>query len=229
MNPEPVHILTLFALGASMGMTACVATCLPFMGTWLVGRGGAARVGREMAAFIGGRVLAYSALGLVAALAGQGLTVALKGGMGAVAIGLAGIAAGLWLWRAAPRPQAVVQPLRFQPPGAAAEPAPGGCHTRRADLPPFAMGFALAMTPCLPLTTLLAAAAQAGSPWQGAAHGLAFGLGAALTPLWLAGALVHALGRRFSGGQAALVFHLTRFSALLLMALGLRRIASVFL
>jgi len=71
---SPSGLLAVWVLGASMGLTACTATCLPFMGTWMVARaGGQANPLRDTAGFIGGRIAAYTLLGALAAQAGQEL------------------------------------------------------------------------------------------------------------------------------------------------------------
>ncbi len=169
-----VGLGTVWLLGVSMGLTACTVTCLPFMGTWALGRAsGTAEAFRHAVVFLAGRVLMYTLLAASAGLAGLGLAKALGGTWGNALIGGASIGAGLWLLfksrrqGCAPKRPAV-QPLRF--------------HGRADAAPPFALGATLALTPCTPLASLLALAAQSGSAAAGAGYGLAFGLGAAMTP-----------------------------------------------
>jgi hypothetical protein len=38
--PQPIGFFAAWALGLTMGLTACTVSCLPFMGTWVLGRGG---------------------------------------------------------------------------------------------------------------------------------------------------------------------------------------------
>ena len=38
--PSETTFFAIWLLGVSLGLTACTATCLPFMGTWILGRGG---------------------------------------------------------------------------------------------------------------------------------------------------------------------------------------------
>ncbi|MGE4280468.1 MAG: sulfite exporter TauE/SafE family protein, partial [Magnetospirillum sp.] len=100
------------------------------------------------------------------------------------------------------------------------------CAATRFALPPLALGAALSLTPCMPLTSLLAAAALSAQPLNGAAMGLVFGLGAAVTPLVIAVPVLGLLGHglRLQGGiDKALRWG----GALVLVALGLRRLLLV--
>ncbi|WP_374342476.1 sulfite exporter TauE/SafE family protein [Azonexus sp.] len=207
---------TVWLLGVSMGLTACTVTCLPFMGTWALGRAsGTAEAFRHALVFLAGRVLTYTALAASAGLAGLGLAKALGGTWGNALIGGASIAAGLWLLVRARRPGCApkapaVQPLRFRGKADAA--------------PPFALGAALALTPCTPLASLLALAAQSGSALNGAGYGLAFGLGAAMTPILILVPLAGRLGRELRCGRPWLSRWLVWVAAAVLILLGLRRL-----
>ena len=73
--PQQTTLFTVWLLGASLGLTACTATCLPFMGTWILGRGGSQMQAlRDTALFVSGRILAYTMLGALAAAAGTWLS-----------------------------------------------------------------------------------------------------------------------------------------------------------
>src|SRR3989338_7835678 len=96
--PQETTLFAIWLLGASLGLTACTVTCLPFMGTWVLGRCGSQfQVLRDTALFVSGRILAYTLLGAIAGGAGIWLSVAMNGGTGNAVIGLASIAAGVWL------------------------------------------------------------------------------------------------------------------------------------
>ncbi|MEW5726657.1 MAG: sulfite exporter TauE/SafE family protein, partial [Pseudomonadota bacterium] len=138
-------IAGVFLLGVSVGLTACAVSCLPFIGTWALARAGGGWAGAEdLAVFLAGRLLGYAALGGASGMAGEALARALNGPSGHLAIGLAGIAAGLTLaWKGGAREG-------------------GACRAARSNLPPFALGAALSLTPCAPLGSLLAAAASGG-------------------------------------------------------------------
>lgn len=213
-----VTLATVWLLGVSMGLTACTVTCLPFMGTWALGRAGGQREAfLHTGVFLAGRVTTYTLLATFAGAMGAGLAQALGGAWGNALIGGASILAGLWLLRrpagkscAAP-PAPSLHPVRF--------------HRKRADsLPPLFLGAALSLTPCAPLASLLALAAQAGSPAQGAAYGLAFGLGTAMTPLLILVPLAGSLSTALRDGRAWLSRWLVWGAAAVLILLGLRRL-----
>lgn len=212
---------TVWLLGASMGLTACTVTCLPFIGTWALGRAsGQGEAIRHTLSFLSGRVLAYTGLALLAGYAGLGLVRLLDGGVGNTLIGLASIVAGLWLlWSrqrpgCRPLPSTGAQPLRF--------------YGRRDATPPFFLGLTLALTPCTPLASLLALAAQTQSAIQGASYGLAFGLGAAMTPIILLVPLAGRLGRAMHSGRNWMLPCLVWLAAIVLILLGLRRLGVNF-
>lgn len=224
LNLGEVTLATVWLLGVSMGLTACTVTCLPFLGTWALGRaGGRYEALAHTATFLAGRVMAYTVLAAAAGLAGAGLAKALGGNLGNVAIGGASILAGLWLVL---RPSVgLAQPGRVQvaPVRFRRQPA-----SSRDGLPPLFLGAALSLTPCTPLASLLALAANAGSGPQGAAYGLAFGLGAALTPMLLLVPLAGHLGRELRAGRGWLIHWLTWGAAAVLVVLGLRRLWLAF-
>lgn len=214
-----VTLATVWLLGVSMGMTACTVTCLPFMGTWALGRaGGRHEALLHTATFLAGRVSAYTLLGAAAGLAGMGLAKALGGSVGNLAIGTASILAGVWLIARPATTCSTVgsasSPLRFHRARA----------TTRDGLPPLFLGAALSLTPCTPLASLLALAANAGGAPHGAAYGLAFGLGAAVTPILVLVPLAGHLGRELRTNRAWLMRWLAWGAAAVLIALGARRV-----
>ncbi len=213
-----ISLLTVWLLGVSMGLTACTVTCLPFMGTWALGRASGQREAfLHTGIFLGGRVFTYTVLATVAGAAGLGLAKALGGIWGNVLIGSVSILSGLWLVFGSPArgcggasATPGVAPIRFQ---------------RKADtLPPLFFGAALSLTPCTPLASLLLLAANTGSATRGAAYGLAFGLGAALTPIIVLVPLAGRLGREIRSGRAWLGRWLAGGAGLVLIVLGLRRL-----
>jgi thiol:disulfide interchange protein DsbD len=211
-----VTLATVWLLGVSMGLTACTVTCLPFMGTWALGRAsGQGEAFLHTGVFLAGRVMTYTLLAALAGAAGLGLARALGGAWGNGVIGAASVLAGLWLLarRKVSRcntATATTQPIHFR---------------RKADsLPPLFMGAALSLTPCVPLASLLALAAHAGSAQAGAAYGLAFGLGAAMTPILVLVPLAGRLGQEMRKGREWLARWLIWGAALVLIVLGLRRL-----
>jgi cytochrome c-type biogenesis protein len=218
-----VTLATVWLLGVSMGLTACTVTCLPFMGTWALGRASGYREAYLHAGvFVAGRVVTYTILAALAGFVGLGLTQALAGAWGNAVIGIASIVAGLWLIAkpagktcSAVTPAPRVAPLRF--------------HRHKADsLPPLFLGAALSLTPCMPLASLLALAANTGNIAAGASYGLAFGLGAAITPILVLVPLAGRLGRALRSGRTWMMRCLLWSAAGVLVALGLRRLILAF-
>lgn len=215
-----VSLATVWLLGVSMGLTACTVTCLPFMGTWALGRAsGQTEAFVHTGVFLAGRVTTYTLLAALAGAAGIGLAKAMGGTWGNAAIGGASILAGLWLLAkpsgkacaAVPPAPTLVAPIRI--------------HRRKTDsLPPLFLGAALSLTPCTPLASLLALAAHAGSAAQGAGYGLAFGLGAAMTPILVLVPLAGRLGRELRAGREWLARWLLWSAAAVLIVLGIRRV-----
>lgn len=205
-----VGLVYIWFLGLSVGLTACTATCLPFMGALVVGSGqSASEAFRQTGAFALGKVLAYSVLGAAAGFLGEVLLDIVKGDIGHWLIGGVSILAGVMLIYG--------------------HKAAKGCATSRmfSNAPPFALGFVLSFVPCAPLAALLAAAALGADPVHGFAMGTAFGLGAALTPLFIVLPLLGKLGREMTGNHPRLLTLVRWLGALILVALGMRRIFMV--
>lgn len=205
--PQQTTLFTVWLLGASLGLTACTATCLPFMGTWVLGRGGTQMQAlRDTGLFVAGRILAYTMLGAIAAAAGAWLSQVMRGGTGNLVIGFASLAAGVWLLRSA-KPH-----------------SPCGVARSAGATPPLLLGFSLSLTPCAPLASLLAVCAAAGSIKLGMANGVAFGLGAALTPLLILLPLISLFGKSLRDNREWITRWIRWGAAAVLIVLGLRRI-----
>ncbi|MCW8862232.1 MAG: sulfite exporter TauE/SafE family protein [Rhodospirillales bacterium] len=205
--PQEIGFFSVWLLGLSVGLTACTAVCLPFMGTWAIGQGGGGIMAlRHTGMFAAGKVMAYGFLGVLAGLLGVWLEEALAGSTGHVFIGIASILAGFWL-------------LAMGRANKLCTVAQNG-----KGLPPFALGFALSLTPCAPLAALLAACAMSGDPWLGLGYGVAFGLGAALTPLFIVMPLIGTFGKKLGEGRPWMGRMLRYGAAGALVLLGLRRI-----
>ncbi|MDD5384433.1 MAG: sulfite exporter TauE/SafE family protein [Gallionella sp.] len=208
--PQETTLFAVWLLGLSLGLTACTVTCLPFMGTWVLGRGGSqVQALRDTALFVSGRIIAYTLLGAIAGGAGGWLSEAMRGGTGNAVIGLASIAAGVWLLRA-DKPH-----------------SPCGVVRGAGSTPPLLMGFSLSLTPCAPLASLLAVCATAGSIKLGMANGMVFGLGAALTPLLILLPLISLLGKNLRDNREWITRWIRWGAAAVLILLGLRRLLLV--
>lgn len=204
-------LFSVWLLGVSMGLTACTISCLPFMGSWVLGRGGARREAlADTAAFLSGRVTTYALLGAIAGAFGAWLEAALASGVGHLAIGVSSIAAGLYLLR----------PVRPS--------APCSAKRRGAGAPPFLLGASLSLTPCAPLASLLAACALAGGAGSGLGYGVVFGLGAAVTPLLFLLPALGFVGRQMVGQRLWLAKALKWGAVLILIAMGVRRLLAAF-
>ena len=210
MPETDLSLTTVFILGVSLGLTACAVTCLPFIGTWAFGRAGDDRERiAHTALFLAGRLCAYTALGGLAALCGVWFVRGLAEGVGNLVIGLAGLHAAVWLaW-----------------PGATRQGCAAGRHA--AGLSPFLMGVSLTLIPCAPLATLLASAAAAQDPWQGALLGGVFGAGALCTPMLLLIPAASTLGARLIREQAWLQTWLRFGAASVLGLVSATRLAHV--
>jgi len=205
--PQQTSLFAVWLLGVSLGLTACTATCMPFMGSWVLGRGGSQfEVLRDTVLFVTGRILAYTLLGAIAAGAGTWLAQAMRGGTGNLFIGAASIAAGVWLLRSA-------NPHR-----------PCNAARNAGTTPPLLLGFSLSLTPCAPLASLLAVCAAAGNIGWGMANGVAFGLGAALTPLLILLPLINLLGKNLRENREWITRWIRWGAAAVLTLLGVRRI-----
>lgn len=208
--PQETTLFAVWLLGLSLGLTACTVTCLPFMGTWVLGRGGShTQALYDTGLFVSGRIIAYTLLGAIAGGAGMWLSAAMRGGTGNLVIGLASIAAGIWLLRA-DKPH-----------------SPCGTVRRAGSTPPPLMGFSLSLTPCAPLASLLAVCAAAGSVRLGMANGMVFGLGAALTPLLVLLPLISLFGKSLRDNREWMVRWIRWGAAAVLIMLGLRRLLLV--
>jgi hypothetical protein len=209
--------LTLAFLAGLAGAGHCWAMCGGLVGGLFLGAG-ARRVYPHLA-YHGGRVLAYTLIGALAA--GIGQAIVLTGGAGRVqgvlyvVAGLGVILAGALAMRRrvgctrkghAGFVSAEAQRLRC---AARAE----SCGSVRAAYPTFALaGFLNGLMPCALVFSLSLKAATAPSIATGAAWLFAFGLGT-VPAMALAGGLAHWLG-----GQSLL--WLRRVGALLIVVLG---------
>ncbi len=99
MLPEtPVSFFSVWLMGLALGLTACTVTCLPFMGTWALGRSDDPRAcWFDTLSFLGGRLVSYTCMGGLAGALGAWFIKELASGAGNFAIGLASLFAALWL------------------------------------------------------------------------------------------------------------------------------------
>lgn len=210
MTDAPVTFASVWLLGVALGLTACTVTCLPFMGSWAIGRqGGMRTVFLDTVAFLGGRLFAYTALGALAGALGASLVSLLSAGIGHIAIGLASfLGAAYLLWP------------RLLASGRSCQPAAGW-----AQGSPFLIGISLTLIPCTPLTTLLATCASSHSAWGGAAYGASFGAGTLLTPMLVLIPACGRFGESLRAQRSWLVPWIRTLAACVLAGLGYHRVA----
>jgi thiol:disulfide interchange protein DsbD len=95
-----VTLAAIWLLGVSMGLTACTVTCLPFMGTWALGRAsGQGEAFLHTGVFLAGRVCTYTYWPAAGAGARPGKAWA---ALGQCRDRRASILAGLWHWQNRP-------------------------------------------------------------------------------------------------------------------------------
>lgn len=211
MFPEAeVSAFSVFLLGLSLGLTACAVTCMPFIGTWVLGRAESLKGAfRDTASFLGGRLVAYACLGGIAGALGEWFVKELAGGTGNAAIGLVAIFSAGWLaWP--PTPSRTC-----------------GFRNRLGGFSPFLLGISLTLIPCAPLATLLATSAAGGSVERGAFLGLVFGLGALMTPMLVLIPMLANFGRHLRQGRGWIVPWIRGAAAITLLILGKSRLDSL--
>jgi cytochrome c biogenesis protein CcdA len=158
----------LFLMGLAYGATVCSLTCLPCLGTYLMGCGNGFRDGVVASMFFMlGKVASYTIFGGLAGLLGHVLT--LTPGQQRIIPGIALIGAALML------------PFMSS----------SGCRqqhrtvSKRGSL--LLLGVATSLVPCPPLAAILLLAAKEGSWLTGAGYGFLYGTGLMLSPLLIAG------------------------------------------
>lgn len=203
-------------MGFLFGAGPCNISCLPYLGPVFLGQEGNRRAWRTIIPFSLGRLLGYGALGGVAGGLGHLATAWVQGGPAGIVLGVLTVAVGLLLWRRAGRP--------------------AGCHSapgpeqrvrwirprRDVAMPAglVGMGMAMALNPCMPLGTVLLAAAASASIGSGLTLGLSFGVGAVAVPSLVFGVLVAHFGRQVRAHLAVWGRTLERSAAGLMIGLG---------
>lgn len=180
MEPVTLGFFAALTMGLVFGAGACNVACLPYFGPVFLHEGSG---WRTVVPFSLGRLFGYAALGTVAGAAGNTATRLVDSSLAAWLLGGATVLVGLSLIR-----------------------GKQGCKVKKSDekimrravrpLPfsLFGMGAGMALNPCLPLGTVLLAAAATAKASTGATLGLAFGLGAVVVPALVFGVLVARFG-----------------------------------
>ncbi|GAB4299331.1 MAG: hypothetical protein Kow0096_18620 [Thiohalomonadaceae bacterium] len=205
-------------MGLAFGAGPCNVSCLPYLGPVFLAQ---ERFGawRTVLPFSFGRLVSYSTLGAVAGGLGHMATSWLEDGWAAMLLGTVTVFVGLVLWyRAGRNVQCPAkrttnneQPLHFHS-------RPG---RRPLGMGLFGMGAAMALNPCVPLGTVLVAAAAGASAVQGMWLGFGFGVGAVLFPSIVFGVVMAHFGAQIRNHLAGWHTNIERGAAMMLMVLGM--------
>lgn len=203
MDPLSLSLPAILVMGLAFGAGPCNISCLPYLGPVLLTRDADLRQSwRTVVPFFAGRMAGYTLLAAVAGAAGEALlSEALLGGPGRAALGGMTIVLGVFvIWRSRRAINGCAKPASTE--------RSERHRNRGMPLGLFGMGMGMALNPCMPLSTVLVAAAATMQASSGALLGLTFGIGAVLIPLVLFGTLVAYLG-------AQIRFHLQRWKSTL--------------
>lgn len=222
MDIVQLTIPAVLLMGLAFGAGPCNVTCLPYLGPVFLQGDGIRSSWRILLPFTLGRLTGYSSLGLVAGLAGQLLVDWLQSNLASWILGLAAIAVGLRLFTKRTNNKAChttshqQQTIQFHK-------SPTQQATNKTMLPGalFFMGVGMALNPCVPLATVLAAAATGGSMVLGVSLGLSFGVGAVILPTLFFGILIAHFGTELRNNMGQWKNHIEKFSGSLLILLGL--------
>jgi sulfite exporter TauE/SafE len=202
--PElPLTLPALFLAGLAFGLGICSTSCLPLVGTCILGNSRKAGDGFwALASFACGRLLTAGLLGGLCGGLGQAAMAWLKTPSMTLASGFFTLMAGLF--------------LLFRP-------RCGECASRkRAGTPPLFLGLASPLVPCLPYAAMMAAAAASGSFLKGGAVALVFTLGTTLSPLILACLAMGWLGAGMAQKLPSQIQGFSRASGLVVAVFGIK-------
>jgi len=209
-------------LGFVYGMGPCLLCSLPFLSpVFLAYDGGIRRSWQIILPLSLGRLTAYGTFGLLVGVAGHYVAEALPPGLVRGIIGGALLLLGLALLL---RKSGTCEKSQGN---ATARPCPDAPGPPRVLLPGglFLMGVGMALSPCTPLGVVLFSAASAGSAMGGLLLGVSFGLGAITAPALFYGVGAAYVGTRLRNELQNWGPKIERFSALLLIAVGVSNLA----
>ncbi|TVO72548.1 urease accessory protein UreH domain-containing protein [Sedimenticola selenatireducens] len=207
LEPVVLSFGAVLLLGLGFGAGPCNIACLPYLGPVFVATGdGVRNAWRILLPFSTGRIVGYSLLGGLSGLLGLIVQDWIAAPWVRWVLGGATIIVALsLLWRRRRRLRGAGCSVRQQT-SMTVEMTPAKKSGVAPTLPGglFFMGMGMALNPCAPLTTVILAAATAGSAFAGLMLGVGFGAGAVLVPT-----LIFALGVAHFGEQVKL--HLSRW------------------
>jgi thiol:disulfide interchange protein DsbD len=205
MEPVALGFGAVLLMGLVFGAGPCNLACLPYLGPVFFGR---ARPWRQVLSFSLGRIAGYVGSAAAAGAVGQAATRALEGRGAAMVLGLATVLAGIVMF------------LRRRQGACAGGRTPSRQPPRMLPLALFTMGAGMALNPCVPLATVLLAAAATATPWNGAWLGFGFGLGAVVVPTFLFGWAMARFGLEIRARVGRWRAQLERGAGALLISLG---------
>ncbi|TYT76037.1 sulfite exporter TauE/SafE family protein [Desulfobotulus mexicanus] len=199
----PLEFPALFLAGLAFGLGICSTSCLPLMGTCILGNSRKPSDGiLALLSFISGRLFTAGLLGAIFGGLGQAAMARLETPSMTLASGLFTLLAGLF--------------LLFRP-------RCSGCASRkRAAAPPLLLGLASPLVPCLPYAAMMAAAAASGSAMKGAGLAMVFTLGTSLSPLILACMAMGWVGAGMAGKLPRQIEGFSRAAGLVVAIFGIK-------
>ena len=197
LEPVTLSFSAALLLGLSFGSGPCNIACLPYLGpVFMTSSEGIRGSWRTLLPFSLGRLTGYALLGAGAGVAGLFVQYWIAGPWVRWLLGAATVLVALSILRRQrctpaacghPQDKKTVEVEITGKPGPHKAMLPGGL---------FLMGTGMALNPCVPLTTVILAAATTASALAGLSLGLGFGLGAVILPT-----LIFALGVAHFGSQ----------------------------
>lgn len=181
LDPVSFSFTTALLLGLSFGAGPCNIACLPYLGPiFLATDGGVRQAWQTVVPFSLGRMSGYALLGLLAGWAGYLIREWLDTSWVRWLLGSATIVVAIAiLWRSK-RPRACSSGHSSSSVAVTMEPRAGQAPAMHGGQ--FFMGMGMALNPCVPLTTIIFAAAATASAMAGLSLGIGFGMGAVLVP-----------------------------------------------
>lgn len=156
-------VFSLFLLGLSYGMTACMLSCMPFLTPILTRANTTAGAVKTVFAFSAGRVVSYTFLALLAFYFGSLIKTFFQGNsLISSLLGFATLSLGLLMVKQSRTPKKQCKKSKME----------------LADKNVFVIGVLMALNPCLPLLSLITLSAATTSYFSAASFGVMFGIGA---------------------------------------------------
>lgn len=232
LAPDAVSAIGLpMALGLGMlyGLGPCLVSCLPYLGpVFLNADQGVRHSWKILLPLALGRLTVYAGFGAISGWWGSRFVAGVDGWVVHLAIGLALLLVGVSLLSrrcrgtsCGARPMAGEAVIRWS-----SRQAPGAGQMMPFGL--FLMGVGMALTPCVPLSTVLISSAATGSSGLGALLGLSFGLGAITAPSLIYGVVVAYFGQQLRVQLGTWLPRLEVFSAALLVVVGITQLLRLF-